>query len=118
MLTPLLMDPAYFELTFLKYGCEHTRRIRVYIELNSGDEDLLISDSTEEKSRAIVRRTGILVFLPSGLNPDWPRFGRILDCSVESLELGLKPTVIHGHNVWIIDRIQSGQEDFLERQGK
>jgi hypothetical protein len=97
------MEPTYFELTFSKCGSGRAGRIKVYIELNNADEDLLINDSTEAKARAIVRRTGILAFLPVGLNPDWPRFGKILDCSVGSLELGVKPTYINGHKVWIID---------------
>ena len=94
--------PAYFELTFSKCASGSADKIRVYIELNSGDTDLLLGNFTEEKSHAIVRRTGILDFLPRGLKSDWPRFGKILDCSFESLELEIKPTYINGHNVWIV----------------
>jgi hypothetical protein len=94
--------PAYFELTFSKCASGPAGRFKVYIELNSGDSDLLLGNFTEEKSHAIVRRTGILDFLPRGLKSDWPRFGKILDCSFESLELETKPTYIHGHNVWIL----------------
>jgi hypothetical protein len=98
------MEHTYFELTFSKSEGGRTRKIRVSIELNSGDTDLLLGDVTEEKALAIARRTGILDFLPRGLNSDWPRSGKIINHSADgSWDNGIKPTNIHGHNVWIIE---------------
>jgi hypothetical protein len=77
---------------------------RVCIQLNALDEDLLSGAFVNAKSRAIVRRAAILDFLPTGLNDDWPYTGYIFDQSVKTdWDTGVPPTVLRGHNVWIID---------------
>ena len=98
------MEPTYLELTFSKGFGARTEHIRVYIELNNGDADLLSGNTTEAISVAIVRRTGILDFLPRGINPDWPRFGKIMNHDNKVFgDSGITPTIIHGHNVWILE---------------
>jgi hypothetical protein len=98
------MKPIYFGLTFSKGAGVRAEHIAVYIELNGGDSDLLLESFTEEKSLAIARRTGILDFLPRGLNSDWARSGKIIDHSDNgSWDKGIEPTNIHGHNVWILE---------------
>jgi hypothetical protein len=67
------------------------------------DEDLLSGVFVSAKSRAIVRRAAILDFLPSGLNDDWPYSGYIFGQSIKThWDMELPPTVLRGHNVWII----------------
>jgi hypothetical protein len=101
---PATLKPAvFFGLTFSTGASENRESYRVCIQLNALDEDLLSGVFVNAKARAIVRRAEILDFLPSGLNDDWPYTGYIFGRSMKSdWDMGLSPTVVRGHNVWII----------------
>jgi hypothetical protein len=101
---PATLKPAvFFGLTFSTGAGENRESYRICIQLNAFDEDLLPGIYVNAKSRAIVRRAAILDFLPSGLNEDWPYSGYVFGESVKnSWHMGLPPTVLRGHNVWII----------------
>ena len=99
------MKPVvFFGLRFSTGAGETGEGYRVCIQLNALDEDLLSGAFVNAKSRAIVRRAAILDFLPTGLNDDWPYTGYIFGQSVKTdWDTGVPPTVLRGHNVWIID---------------
>jgi hypothetical protein len=100
---PVALKPAvFFGLTFTIGVGENREIYRVCIQLNALDEDLLSEVFVNAKSRAIVGRAAILDFLPSGLNDDWPYSGYIFSESTKThWDMGLPPTVLGGHNVWI-----------------
>jgi hypothetical protein len=101
---PATLKPAvFFGLTFCTGDGEDGDSYRVCVQLNALDEDLLSGAFVNAKSRAIVRRAAILDFLPSGLNDDWPYTGYIFNQSAKTdWDVGVPPTVLRGHNVWII----------------
>ena len=75
-------------------------RFCVYIGLNDQDSDLLGS-ATAEKTREIASRTGILGYLPGGLDLVWPSHGKLLMPESRKLwDSVTKPIVIKGHNLW------------------
>jgi hypothetical protein len=99
-----LKPAVFFGLTFSTGAGENRESYRVCIQLNALDEDLLSGVFVNAKSRTIARRAAILDFLPSGLNDGWPYSGYIFGQSVKSdWDMGLPPTVLKGHNVWIIN---------------
>jgi hypothetical protein len=102
---PATLRPAvFFGLTFSTGAGENREGYRVFIQLNTVDEDLLSGVFVNAKSRAIVRRAAILDFLPSSLNDEWPSTGYIFDQSGKTdWDVGVPPTVLRGHNVWIIE---------------
>jgi hypothetical protein len=104
------ISPSNFEtsrfigLSFSTGAGENREDYRVCVQLNALDEDLLIGVFVNAKSRAIVRRAAILGFLPSGLNDEWPYTGYIFSESAKSdWDMAVPPTVLRGHNVWIIE---------------
>jgi hypothetical protein len=96
------MQPQYFEVMFSGSHGGVTRNVRVCVELNDEDKELLSSGkSTELITQVIERRTGILDLLPAGLDDEWQRSGRSLD-RLAPRNLNKKPTVSRGeHNIWI-----------------
>jgi hypothetical protein len=98
-----LKPGAFFGLTFTKGAGKNRKSFQAYIELNEEDADLLVGAFVSAKSRAIVRRTAILDFLPSGINDGWASSGRIVDSFPEGLlKRKLRPWIFRGHNVWIL----------------
>jgi CheY-like chemotaxis protein len=102
---PSPMQPTYFMLMFSKSEARNSQYFRVYIELRDQDKALfegVLSDAL--KSRLLVERVGILDLLPNGLNDDWPDFGTVIERNSDSFwHMGIPPTTVKGHNVWIID---------------
>jgi hypothetical protein len=99
------MQPAYFEVMFCKSGPLRNEYWRVCIELDDDDRALLMSGRTAELgTRAIVRRSGILDLLPTGLEDSWQRFGTVLEDNVIGTWHGGSDPIIAkgGHKVWII----------------
>jgi hypothetical protein len=97
------MGPSYFEVMFCKRGSHW----RVCIELDDDDRALLLSSRTEELgTRAVVRRSGILDLLPTGLEDSWQRCGTVLEDNViGTWDGGSDPTIAKdGHKIWIISR--------------
>jgi hypothetical protein len=100
------MEPTYFEVLFSKSGVQHVEHFSVCIELNDEDKSVLeLGGSVEVRTRAIVRRSGILHFLPNGLDDDWPCSGRVMTCGIEGpMAMGTKPTSANERRVWIVDQ--------------
>jgi hypothetical protein len=97
-----VMKPTYFSLTFSTGLGAAREETKVYIELQDRDRDLVYDDSPPENSRAMARPVGLLDLLPSGINPDWPHTGKLVDADTKgSWDRGIEPTIIKGHNVWI-----------------
>jgi len=100
---PATLKPAvFFGLMFSRGAGGNGEIYRVCIQLNVLDEDLLSVVFVSAKSRAIVERAAVLTLLPSGLNNDWPYSGYIFSQTMKThWDMGLPPTVLGGHNVWI-----------------
>jgi hypothetical protein len=97
------MKPKYFSLTFSIGNSAAGEEIEVYIELQDRDRDLLQDGAPEVKAREIARRVGILDFLPSDINADWPNSGKLVDHETKgSWDRGIEPTIIKGTKVWIL----------------
>jgi hypothetical protein len=99
------MEPTYFEATFSKSGVGQNETFTVYIELRDEDKALMgRALNVELKTRLLVERVGILELLPSGLNDDWLRSGRILGHDIKGAwDVGIGPTIVKRRNVWIIE---------------
>ena len=98
------MEPEYFEISFSKGRAGEY--FKVYVQLNLEDKTLLqLGGSVELRTRAIVRRAGILYLLPVGVDEDWPLSGRILENGDRSSWNGrTEPTIAtHGRKVWIVN---------------
>jgi hypothetical protein len=77
------MRPIYFEVMFSKSGSPQSEYWRVCIELDDEDRALLKGNgSADLGTRAVVRRSGILDLLPTGLEDSWQRFGTVLENNV------------------------------------
>jgi hypothetical protein len=99
------MGPAYFEVIFSKSGPRQNEYWRVCIELDDDDRELLTSNrSAELRTRAVVRRSGILELLPAGLEDSWQCFGTGLEDNVIGTSHAGSDPIIgkDGHKVWII----------------
>jgi hypothetical protein len=106
------MGPAYFEVIFSKSGPRQNEHWRVCIELDDDDRALLMSNrSAEFRTRAVVRRSGILDLLPAGLEESWQRFGTVLEDNVIGTWHGGSEPIIAkgGHKIWIIGKGKSSE---------
>jgi hypothetical protein len=99
------MEPVYFEISFSKGSAGCGEYFTVYVQLNQEDKTLMqLGGSVELRTRAIVRRAGILYLLPGGLDEDWPLSGRILENGDRgSWDGKVEPRIAtHGRKVWIV----------------
>ncbi len=100
------MEPEYFEISFSKGSTGLGEAIKVYIQLNQVDGKLMrVGGSAEMRTRAIVRRAGILHLLPEGPNEEWPLSGRILESGERGSwkeEVEAK-TANGGRKIWIVN---------------
>jgi len=105
------METVYMEVTFKRIGVHHCEYFKTYFELNDQDLDLRNGSwSMELKTREIVKRIGILDYLPNGIVDDWPGSGRILDHYLESpWGLAAKPTTLSGRRVWVCEELKWGR---------
>jgi hypothetical protein len=105
------VEPVYIEVTFKRSGVHHCEYFKSYIELNDQDLDLRNGSwSMELKTREIVKRVGILDYLPSGIADDWAGSGRILDRYLESpWSAAAEPTTLSGRRVWVLDELKWGR---------
>jgi hypothetical protein len=90
---------------FSKSGPRQNEYWRVCIELDDDDRALFMSNrSAELRTRAVVRRCGILDLLPAGLEDSWQLFGTVLEDNVIGTWQGGSDPIIGrgGHKVWII----------------
>jgi hypothetical protein len=100
------MEPEYFEISFSKGSTGLGEAIRVYIQLNRMDAELMrLGGSAELRTRAIVRRAGILHLLPEELYEEWPLSGRILGNGERGTwKEEVEPTIAsEGRKIWIIN---------------
>jgi hypothetical protein len=81
--------------------------IKVYIQLNQLDGKLMrLGGSVELRTRAIVRRAGILPLLPERVNEEWPLSGRVLENNEKSSwKEEVEPKIANGgRKVWIVGK--------------
>src|SRR6476646_940940 len=101
------MEPEYFEISFSKGSTGLGEAIKVYIQLNQVDGKLMrLGGSVELRTRAIVRRAGILPLLPEGLKEEWPLSGRVLENNEKSSwKEEVEPKIANGgRKVWIVGK--------------
>jgi hypothetical protein len=99
------MEPKYFEVKFSKSGLRRREHFRLYIELDDADKTLLRTEiSSELKTQFIVWHAGVLDLLPSGLDDDWHKSGRVMEEDiVGSWAYGIEPAIREGKpKVWIV----------------
>jgi hypothetical protein len=99
------MEPKYFEVKFSKRGLRRNEHFRLYIELEDADKTLLRTEiSSELKTQFIVWHAGILDLLPSGLDDNWHKSGRVMEQEiVSSWASGIEPIIRDGKpKVWIV----------------
>ena len=93
------MEPTRFELVFSRNDGDVDKTIRVCIELNVEDLQVLNSGENERLNiHAIIQRTGILDHLQIGAH-DWHYSGRVLG---HRDSLKVTPVTVNGRRVWVI----------------
>jgi hypothetical protein len=92
------MKPTLFEIVFFRNDGDVDKNIRVCIELNDEDRQVLNAGENERLStHAIVHRTGILDHLQIGAH-NWHYSGRVIGLG-DSLKM--KPATVNGRRVWV-----------------
>jgi hypothetical protein len=93
------MEPTRFELVFFRNDGDVDKTIRVCIELNDEDIEVLNGGENERQStHAIVHRTGILDHLQIGAH-DWHYSGRVMGHRDSLIET---PATVNGRKVWVV----------------
>jgi hypothetical protein len=93
------MEPTRFELVFSRNDGDVDKTIRVCIELNEEDKQVLNGSENERlNTHAIVQRTGILDHLQIGAN-SWHYSGRVMG---HRDSLNMTPATVSGRRVWVI----------------
>ena len=93
------MEPTRFELVFSRNDGDVDKTIRVCIELNVEDLQVLNSGENERLNiHAIIQRTGILDHLQIGAH-DWHYSGRVLS---HRDSIKVTPVTVNGRRVWVI----------------
>ncbi len=93
------MEPTRFELVFFRNDGDVDKTIRVCIELNDEDMQVLNDGENERLStHAIIQRTGILNHLLIGAH-DWHYSGRVLG---QRDSVKMTPVTVNGRRVWVI----------------
>jgi hypothetical protein len=93
------MEPTRFELVFCRNDGDVDKTIRVCIELNDEDMQVLNDGENERLStHAIIQRTGILDHLQIGAQ-DWHYSGRMMS---HRDALKIAPEMVGGRRVWVM----------------
>jgi hypothetical protein len=93
------MESTRFELVFSRNDGDLDKTIRVCVELNDEDKQVLNGSENERlNTQAIVQRTGILDHLQIGAC-DWHYSGRVMS---HRDSLKMTPATVNGRRVWVI----------------
>jgi hypothetical protein len=93
------MEPTRFELVFFRNDGDVDKTIRVCIELNDEDVQVLNGGENERlNTHAIVQRTGIFDHLQIGAH-DWHYSGRVIS---QRDSLKMRPATVKGRRVWVM----------------
>lgn len=93
------MEPTRFELAFFRNDGDVDKTIRVCIELNDKDIEVLNGGENERLNiQAIVQRTGIVDYLQIGAH-DWHYSGRVMSHR-DSLQM--TPVTVNGRRIWVM----------------
>ena|SRR5580698_2227152 len=93
------MEPTRFELVFFRNDGDVDKTIRVCLELN--DEDVQVLNGGENEwlsTHAIIQRTGILDHLQIGAK-DWHYSGRVMS---HRDPVKMAPETVNGRRVWVM----------------
>jgi hypothetical protein len=93
------MEPTRFELVFFRNDGDVDKTIRVCLELN--DEDVQVLNGGENEwlsTHAIIQRTGILDHLQIGAK-DWHYSGRVMS---HRDPVKMTPETVNGRRVWVM----------------